>query len=231
MVNLTNQSNLTRLRGHDGDIQSCLFTQNYLVSSSKLWVLYKLYNTKFSGDFISEPMVKDKQIKVWENLPSLTSEEKCSCIRTIRLPKASGYKGKRQSDDSRSWISLASLPAQSFGSDDFISSGNGGDIILWRLESNPVNEAGDEKNDKIWKNSIFCESQTDLTHQRVVFGFAVVGNLLISTSMDREIKAWDLITRKPLHSFTTNGGFIYSAARSPVEGGPIAYGVGDGMFR
>jgi len=98
-------------------------------------------------------------------------------------------------------------------------------------ESEPNPENPDQIPEKMWKSSIFCESQTDLTHQRVVFGFASVGNLLISTSMDREIKAWDLLSKKPIHSFTTNGGFIYSAARSPIDHGPLAYGVGDGMFR
>ena len=85
-------------------------------------------------------------------------------------------------------LPLANVPVESFGPNDFVSSGNGGDIILWSFKNTPEDGGGDTKVNFELKSTIFCESQTDLTHQRVVFGFARVANFLISTSMDREIK-------------------------------------------
>ena len=197
IVNVGDGSTAARLRGHDGDIQSFLFLENYFVTSSK-----------------------DKTIRIWDQ----NDGTNFSTLKVLKLPKASGYKSKRNAEDSsRSWISLCDL-APPFGKYDFISSGNGGDVILWSLT---VNEDGNLET----KYEIFCDSQTDLTHQRVVFGLARCGNWLISTSMDREIKVWDLTSRKPKFSLMTNGGFVYSAAQCPTEPSLIAFGVGDGMFR
>ena len=199
IVNVADGSTAARLRGHDGDIQSFLFLENYFISSSK-----------------------DKTIRIWDQ----TDGTNFSTLKVLKLPKASGYKSKRNAEDSsRSWISLCNLSAP-FGKYDFISSGNGGDVILWSLS---VNDEGERNLET--KCEIFCDSQTDLTHQRVVFGLGRCGNWLISTSMDREIKIWDLTSRKPKFSLMTNGGFVYSAAQCPIEPSLIAFGVGDGMFR
>ena len=54
---------------------------------------------------------------------------------------------------------------------------------------------------------------------------------LISVSMDREIKVWDLTIRKPKFGLTSNGGFVYCSAKSAVDPNIMAFGVGDGMFR
>jgi len=181
IVNVGDGSTAARLRGHDGDIQSFLFLENYFVTSSK-----------------------DKTIRIWDQNDRTNGN--FSTLKVLKLPKASGYKSKRNAEDSsRSWISLCDLAAP-FGKYDFISSGNGGDVILWSLS---VNEDGNLET----KYEIFCDSQTDLTHQRVVFGLARCENWLISTSMDREIKVWDLTSRKPKFSLMTNGGFVYSAAQ------------------
>ena len=56
---------LGKLRGHDGDIQSFLFTQNRLISTAK-----------------------DRTIKVW-------NVDQSKCVQSAKLPKASGYKSKR----------------------------------------------------------------------------------------------------------------------------------------
>ena len=62
LVKLADNSTVTRLRGGDGDIQSIIFLESYLVTASK-----------------------DERAK------------------TLKLPKMSGYKGKRQQDDSL-WV-------------------------------------------------------------------------------------------------------------------------------
>ena len=190
LIKLADNSTVTRLRGHDGDIQSIIFLESYLVTASK-----------------------DKTIRLW-------SRETFKCAKTLKLPKASGYKGKRQQDDSaRVWTTLTSTNQPNC----FISSGQGGDIINWQINH------GDEVDVKL---NIFCENQTDLTHQRVVFGLARCGSsLLISTSMDRVIKVWCLDTNRPLFSLVTNGGFVYTATVSPIDSSSVSYGVGDGMFR
>ena len=79
---------------------------------------------------------------------------------------------------------------------------------------------------------IFCDNQTDLTHQRVVFGLVTCGrDRLISVSMDREIKVWDLIIRKPKFGLVSSGGFVYSSGISTVDPNFLAFGIGDGMLR
>ena len=74
-------------------LKSLIFLDDYLVSASK-----------------------DKTIRLWDR-------KSFSCAKTLKLPKASGYKGKRQSQDdsARIWTTLA--PAGQPAS--FISSGQG----------------------------------------------------------------------------------------------------------
>ncbi|TNN69118.1 Gem-associated protein 5 [Liparis tanakae] len=55
--------------------------------------------------------------------------------------------------------------------------------------------------------------------------------LLISTSMDREIKCWDLASLDCCWTLPTLGGFVYALGFSPVGTGCLALGVGDNMIR
>ena len=137
------------------------------------------------------------------------------CVRII----LHFYKFSGTEDAQRSWVSLCSTEDDS---ENFISSGNGGDIILWRFSDAGVKPTFD----------IFCDNQTDLTHQRVVFGLVTCGrDRLISVSMDREIKVWDMIIRKPKFGLVSSGGFVYSSGISTVDPNFLAFGIGDGMLR
>ncbi|MGH0178317.1 UNVERIFIED_CONTAM: hypothetical protein FKN15_012375 [Acipenser sinensis] len=55
--------------------------------------------------------------------------------------------------------------------------------------------------------------------------------LLISTSMDRDVKCWDLETLDCCWTLPSLGGFVYSLTFSPVDTGSLALGVGDNMIR
>lgn len=182
-------SKVARLRGHENAIQSFIWHKSGLISAAK-----------------------DRQIRLWD-----IDSGKCSQI--LNLPRASGYKSKKNNDDAKIWISLTNTDCE----DEFISSGMGGDIMLWRLSEN-----GDQFRNQ---PEIFCERQTDLTHQRTVFGLSAGDGTLISISMDRQIKVWDLNLRKPKFNLMTNGGWVYSLAACPSDPNMVAMGVGDGILR
>ncbi|KAL2094789.1 hypothetical protein ACEWY4_009508 [Coilia grayii] len=107
-----------------------------------------------------------------------------------------------------------------------VSSCFGGELVLWDLT----------KSDK-QKWSVLGSSAdgSNQNHSRIVFNLSstVVDNteLLISTSMDREIKCWSLSSLECCWSLPTLGGFVYALSVSPVASGMLAVGVGDNMIR
>ena len=152
---------------------------------------------------------KERHIRVWDSDFENSENSNCGALRqTLNLPRPSGYKNKN--DDRKNlklWTSLAPSPAAG----EFISSGISGDILVWRSENS--------ENRKLFEPvpKIFCDKQTDLCHQRTVFGLAVSDKILVSISMDRKIKIWDLTTRKPVFNLMTNGGWIYALEKCPLE--------------
>ncbi|CAF97287.1 unnamed protein product, partial [Tetraodon nigroviridis] len=101
----------------------------------------------------------------------------------------------------------------------------GGELVLWDLS-----RAGKQR----W--SLFGTSSEGQNHNRVVFNMSSVRvqdgrELLVSTSMDREIKCWDLSSLECCWTLPTLGGFVYTLTFSPVGTGCLALGVGDNMIR
>ncbi|MEQ2200939.1 Gem-associated protein 5 [Xenoophorus captivus] len=86
------------------------------------------------------------------------------------------------------------------------------------------------------KWSLFGTSSEGQNHSRIVFNMSSVQlqdgqELLISTSMDREIKCWDLNSLSCCWTLPTLGGHVFKLTFSPVGIGCLALGVGDNMIR
>uniref|UniRef100_A0A8B9H898 Gem (nuclear organelle) associated protein 5 n=1 Tax=Astyanax mexicanus TaxID=7994 RepID=A0A8B9H898_ASTMX len=99
-----------------------------------------------------------------------------------------------------------------------------GELVAWDLT-----KSGKQK----W--TLLGSSSDGQNHSRIVFNMSSVSvgdrDLLISTSMDREIKCWDLASLECCWTLPTLGGFVYSMSFSPVGTGCLALGVGDNMIR
>ncbi|XP_029304088.1 gem-associated protein 5 [Cottoperca gobio] len=159
---------------------------------------------------------KDQTMRIW-------SSSKGKSVTTLKLP----YLKKRGSAvdpgvKERLWLHVhwpKGRPTQ------LVSSCFGGELVMWDLT-----RTGKQR----W--TLFGTSSEGQNHNRIVFNVSSVHlqddrELLISTSMDREIKCWDLASLDCCWTLPTLGGFIYALTFSPVGAGCLALGVGDNMIR
>ncbi|KAM5299988.1 gem-associated protein 5 isoform 2-T2 [Ctenodactylus gundi] len=158
---------------------------------------------------------KDQTIRIW-------SCSKGRGVVTLKIPflKRRGV-GVDPTVKERLWLTLcwpSNQPTQ------LVSSCFGGELLLWDLTQS-------------WrrKYTLFSTSEGQ-NHSRIVFNLCPLQTeddkqLLISTSMDRYVKCWDMATLECCWTLPSLGGFAYSLAFSPVDTGCLAIGVGDGMIR
>ncbi|KAM6224638.1 gem-associated protein 5 [Rhynchocyon petersi] len=159
---------------------------------------------------------KDQTIRIWS----------CSRGRGVMILKLPFLKRRGGGIDptikERLWLTLhwpSDQPTQ------LVSSCLGGELLLWDLNQS-------------WRRNytLFSASSEGNTHSRIVFNLCPLQtednkNLLLSTSMDRDVKCWDMSTLECCWTLPSLGGFAYSLAFSPVDIGCLAIGVGDGMIR
>ncbi|KAG3265415.1 gem-associated protein 5 isoform X1 [Ictidomys tridecemlineatus] len=159
---------------------------------------------------------KDQTIRIWS----------CSRGRGVMVLKLPFLKRRGGGVDptvkERLWLTLywpRDQPTQ------LVSSCFGGELLLWDLTQS-------------WrrKYTLFSTSSEGQNHSRIVFNLCPLQtednkHLLLSTSMDRDVKCWDLATLECCWTLPSLGGFAYSLAFSPVDVGCLAIGVGDGMIR
>ncbi|XP_037654670.1 LOW QUALITY PROTEIN: gem-associated protein 5 [Choloepus didactylus] len=216
-----------RLRGHDDEIHSiawcplpgedCL-SINQEENSEEPEIL--------NGKIITQTPVpkgcylatgsKDQTIRIWS----------CSRGRGVMTLKLPFLKRRGGSMDptvkERLWLTLhwpSDQPTR------LVSSCFGGELLLWDLTQS-------------WrrKYTLFSTSSEGQNHSRIVFNLCPLQTednkqLLLSTSMDRDVKCWDMATLECCWTLPSLGGFAYSLAFSPVDIGCLAIGVGDGMIR
>ncbi|XP_042637665.1 gem-associated protein 5 [Orycteropus afer afer] len=159
---------------------------------------------------------KDQTIRIW-------SFSRGRGVMILKLPflKRRGG-GIDPTVKERLWLTLhwpSDQPTQ------LVSSCLGGELLLWDLTQS-------------WRRKymLFSASSEGQTHSRIVFNLCPLQTednrkLLLSTSMDRDIKCWDMSTLECCWTLPSLGGFAYSLAFSPVDIGCLAIGVGDGMIR
>ncbi|KAJ8348614.1 hypothetical protein SKAU_G00272030 [Synaphobranchus kaupii] len=159
---------------------------------------------------------KDQTVRIW-------STARGKAVMTLKLPflKRRGM-GVDPTIKERLWLTVhwpKGWPSH------VVSSCFGGELILWDLT-----KTGKQK----W--SLLGSSSDGQNHSRIVFNMSSVclgenREVLVSTSMDREIKCWDLSSLECCWTLPTLGGFVYNLSFSPVGTGCLALGVGDSMIR
>ncbi|XP_051023368.1 gem-associated protein 5 isoform X2 [Acomys russatus] len=216
-----------RLRGHDDEIHSiawCPLSGEDCLSISQEESAEEpdIPNGKFPAE---APITKgcylatggkDQTIRIWS----------CSRGRGVMVLKLPFLKRRGGGVDptvkERLWLTLhwpENQPTQ------LVSSCFGGELLLWDLTQS-------------WrrKYTLFSTSAEGQNHSRIVFNLCPLKTedgkqLLLSTSMDRDVKCWDMATLECCWTLPSLGGFAYSLAFSPVDVGCLAIGVGDGMIR
>ncbi|XP_031454087.1 gem-associated protein 5 isoform X2 [Phasianus colchicus] len=157
---------------------------------------------------------KDQTIRIW-------SCTRGRSIMTLKLPPTKRRGGAVDpAVKERIWLTVhwpCGRPTE------IVSSSFGGELLHWDLT-----QPGKRK----WTLLGSSEGQN---HSRIVFNLCSLKHqdkeLLLSISMDRDVKCWDLSTLDCSWTMPSLGGFVYSLAFSPVDPGCLAIGVGDSMIR
>ncbi|XP_061659471.1 gem-associated protein 5 [Syngnathoides biaculeatus] len=221
LIDVSKKGEVTqRLRGHDDDIHSLAWSP--LASEDVLnWraeagdASNGVNAVEETGCYLASGS-KDQTVRVWSTATG-------KGVSTLKLP----YLKRRGSAvdptlKERLWLNVhwpKGRPAQ------LVSSCFSGELVVWDLT-----RAGKQK----W--TLFGSSSEGQNHSRIVFNTAAFTlpdgrELLFSTSLDREVKCWDLADLVCHWTLPTLGGFVYSLAFSPVATGCLALGVGDNMIR
>ncbi|KAG8438880.1 hypothetical protein GDO86_005173 [Hymenochirus boettgeri] len=213
-----------RLRGHEDEIHCLEWCPHPQEREQKQDEDTEEEINKTNGEFLSEPEnnrfylasgSKDQTIRIW-----CTSTGKG--VTTLKMPYLKRRGGGVDSGvKERLWLTVhwpQGRPTQ------ILSSCFGGELLLWDLA-----KSGKQK----WTLLGTSDGQN---HSRIVFNLCSLvteegSELLLSTSMDREVKCWDLSSLSCCWSLASLGGFVYSLAFSPVATGCLAVGVGDSMIR
>nr|XP_060621501.1 gem-associated protein 5 isoform X2 [Anolis sagrei ordinatus] len=213
-----------RLRGHDDEIHSLVWCP--VIGEEAICSQQEEFQEEITAGSVSEEAAgtkgyclasgsKDQTIRVW-------SCTRGRVIMTLKLPflKRRGG-GIEPAMKERLWLTLhwsKSHPTRIF------SSCFGGELLQWDLT-----QPGKRK----WE--LLGTSSEGQNHSRIVFNLCSLQvedrELLLSTSMDRDVKCWDLFTLNCCWTMPSLGGFVYSLAFSAVDAGCLAVGVGDGMLR
>ncbi|KAG7517124.1 gem-associated protein 5 [Solea senegalensis] len=219
LIDVSKKGEVThRLRGHDDEIHSLAWAP--LPGESALCC--RPEDSEVTNGVLSEEDggllasgSKDQTVRIW-------SAAKGKGVMTLKLP----YLKRRGSAldpgvKERLWLSVLWPRGRS---NQLVSSCFSGELVVWDLT-----RSGKQR----W--TLLGTSSDGQNHSRIVFNMSSVlqddRELLISTSMDREIKCWDLSSLDCCWTLPTLGGFVYKLAFSPVGAGCLALGVGDNMIR
>ncbi|XP_063784441.1 gem-associated protein 5 isoform X2 [Pseudophryne corroboree] len=227
LIDISRRGEVThRLRGHDDEIHCLVWCPQPREEdlTQKLEGVPGVEWNSTNGDLLPETEhkgcylasgCKDQTVRIW-------SSSTGKGIMTLKLPylKRRGG-GTDPAMKERLWLTLHwphGRPTE------LLSSCFGGEVLLWDLT-----RTGKQK----WSLLGSSEGQN---HTRIVFNLCSLvteegTELLLSTSMDRDVKCWDLGSLSCCWSLSSLGGFVYSLAFSPVAAGCLAVGVGDSMIR
>ncbi|XP_010637973.1 gem-associated protein 5 isoform X4 [Fukomys damarensis] len=226
IIDISKKGEVThRLRGHDDEIHSiawcplpgedCLSINQEENSEPEIANGKVTAQTPEAKGCYLATGSKDQTIRIWS----------CARGRGVLVLKIPFLKRRGGGVDptvkERLWLTLywpKNQPTQ------LVSSCFGGELLLWDLTQS-------------WrrKYTLFSASEGQ-NHSRIVFNLCPLQTeddkqLLLSTSMDRDVKCWDMTTLDCCWTLPSLGGFVYSLAFSPEDTGYLAIGVGDGMIR
>ncbi|KAA0720372.1 Gem-associated protein 5 [Triplophysa tibetana] len=210
-----------RLRGHDDEIHALAWCPQ--PREEPLYGRFSEENTDGSngltegaeaGCYLASGS-RDQTVRIW-------STARGKGVMTLKLPflKRRGA-GVDPTVKERLWLTVHWPKGRS---SQIVSSCFGGEIAMWDLM-----KSGKQK----W--TLLGSSSDGQNHGRIVFNMSSCSlgerELLLSTSMDREIKCWDLASLECCWTLPTLGGFVYCLSFSSVSTGSLALGVGDSMIR
>uniref|UniRef100_A0AAQ5ZUV4 Anaphase-promoting complex subunit 4 WD40 domain-containing protein n=1 Tax=Amphiprion ocellaris TaxID=80972 RepID=A0AAQ5ZUV4_AMPOC len=202
-----------RLRGHDDEIHSLSWSP--VASEDVFYSRPEDGEAEEKGCYLASGS-KDQTVRIW-------STARGKGVTTLKLP----YLKRRGSVvdpgvKERLWLNVHWPKGRVT---QLVSSCFSGELMMWDLA-----KSGKQR----W--TLFGTSSEGQNHSRIVFNTSSFQlpdgkELLISTSMDREIKCWDLASLDCCWTLPTLGGFVYALSFSPVGSGCLALGVGDNMIR
>ncbi|XP_012728852.2 gem-associated protein 5 isoform X1 [Fundulus heteroclitus] len=211
---------MQRLRGHDNEIHSLAWSP--VIGEDALYTRAEDQEAtngvsagEESGCYLASGS-KDQTVRIW-------STAKGKGVMTLKLPF---LKRRGSAVDpgvkERIWLNVHWPKGRAT---QLVTSCFSGELVMWDLA-----KSGKQK----W--NLFGTSSEGQNHSRIVFNMSSVQlqdgqELLISTSMDREIKCWDLNSLSCCWTLPTLGGHVYTLTFSPVAVGCLALGVGDNMIR
>ncbi|KAL4660029.1 gem-associated protein 5 isoform X1 [Arapaima gigas] len=224
VIDITKKNEVVhRLRGHDDEIHAlswCFQPSEDLFPSCPE---ESPGSRSHSGQRMSSEMgcylasgSKDQTVRIW-------STARGKGVMTLKLPNLKRrVTGVDPNLKEKLWLTVhwpKGRPSQ------IVSSCFGGELIMWDL---------DKTSKQKW--SLLGTGPGSQTHSRIVFNMSStrVGEeqeILISTSLDREIKCWDLGTMDCCWTLPTLGGYVYKMSFSSVGLGYLALGIGDNMIR
>ncbi|XP_041050023.1 gem-associated protein 5 [Carcharodon carcharias] len=213
-----------RLRGHDGEIHFLSWCPQLCdkgilghsdTTSETEGLNGKLLKEDTAKDCFLASGSRDQTIRIWNST-------KGKGVMTLKLPSLKRRGGTDMGIKERIWLTVLWSRTRVT---QLVSSSFGGELLLWDLT-----KSGKQK----W--TLLGSSSEGQNHSRIVFNLSSVSlqdnsELLLSTSMDRDVKCWELNTLECSWTQPTLGGFVYSLAFSPVNIGSLAIGVGDSMIR
>ncbi|KAJ3589510.1 hypothetical protein NHX12_010355 [Muraenolepis orangiensis] len=209
---------LQRLRGHEDEIHALSWSPRTSPQDQDL----------ARGQYLASGS-RDQTIRIWNTHTGRG-------VTTLKLPslkkRGGGPGGGAGGVKDRLWLSVHwpdDSPSQ------LLSTCFSGELVLWDL--GPAGEhrgkvlASGDQNHR-WK----VLGSGDQNHSRIVFNMSSVclaggQRRLLTTSMDREIKCWDLSSLECVWTLSTLGGSVYSLSFSPVAVGRLALGGADQMIR
>ncbi|XP_078062482.1 gem-associated protein 5 isoform X2 [Mustelus asterias] len=215
---------IRRLRGHDGEIHFLSWCPQ-LCEKGLLGHCDPTSEMEgLNGELVKEGTAKDcflasgsrdQTIRIWNSTNG-------KGVLTLKLPSMKRRGVADLGMKERIWLTVL-WPRTRVTQ--LISSSFGGELLLWDLT-----KSGKQK----W--TLLGSTSEGQNHNRIVFNLSSVSppdssELVLSTSMDRDVKCWDLNSLECSWTQPTLGGFVYSLAFSPVNVGSLAIGVGDSMIR
>ncbi|XP_043925480.1 gem-associated protein 5 isoform X2 [Protopterus annectens] len=214
-----------RLRGHNDEIHAlswCPLLQNEEALYSRQ---EEIPEAELNGEPAPESTTecyflasgsRDQTIRIWNS-------NRGKGLMTLKLPFLKRRGGAIDTiGKERLWLTVhwpPGWPTQ------IVSSCFGGELLLWDLT-----KSGKQK----W--TLFGLSSEWQNHSRIAFSLCSLKmadgkELLFSTSMDRDVKCWDMQTLDCRWTMPTLGGYVYNLAFSSIDVGCLAVGVGDTMIR
>ncbi|XP_028322979.1 gem-associated protein 5 [Gouania willdenowi] len=213
---------LHRLRGHDDEVHSLAWAPvegEDVVSGSSQEATDSATAGSPSPDggtgFYLASGSRDHTLRVW-------STARGKSVTTMKLPHLKRRGAVEPGLKERLWLTVHWPPGRTT---QLLSSSSSGDLLMW-----------DTSRSSKQRYTVLGSASEQQSHSRMVFNLCSLTlkdgrQLLLSTSMDRQIKCWDLDSLDCVWTLPTLGGFVYALSFSPVATGSLALGVGDNMIR